>query len=240
MSTQMTTKQSAQTQATNLYLIEDIEDGIATRGLAQSDLIALQAVARWIKTFVIKPHRDLGRSGSVCPFVPGSLERHALWLAPERSAGKSAREIADVVGHYKSLFLRAEPVGGDDATYKAILVVFTDLEPTRAKDFFEGILQHLGVPSYAGDGVVMGGFYEGNQGTAIYNSHFRPFTAPVPLLLMRGAVISDWKFFLDNEEWFELWARRHGDAAVHALATELRRMPWRATPEPTSAVRRDQ
>ena len=38
---------------------------------------ALQAVADWIKTFVVRPHEDLGRAGTVCPFVPGSLEaRH--------------------------------------------------------------------------------------------------------------------------------------------------------------------
>jgi hypothetical protein len=51
----------------------------------------------------------------------------------------------------------------------------------------------------------MGPFYEGNDGTAIYNTNFRPFTSPVPFLLMRRAVISDWKFFLNNEDWLRLW-----------------------------------
>ena len=37
----------------------------------------------------------------------------------------------------------------------------------------------------------------------------------------------DWKFFLDDEEWRNLWARRHGESAVQALAEELRRLPWR-------------
>jgi hypothetical protein len=40
-------------------------------------------------------------------------------------------------------------------------------------------------------------------------------------------VISDWKFFLDNEEWLNLWARRYGESAVQALAEELRRTNWR-------------
>jgi hypothetical protein len=42
------------------------------------------------------------------------------------------------------------------------------------------------------------------------------------------AVISDWKFLLDNEDWLKLWARRHGESGVQALAEELRRLPWRA------------
>jgi hypothetical protein len=46
---------------------------------------------------------------------------------------------------------------------------------------------------------------------------------------MRHAVISDWKFFLDNDEWLDRWARRYRESAVQALAEELRRLPWRAT-----------
>jgi hypothetical protein len=76
----------------------------------------------------------------------------------------------------------------------------------------------------------MGGFYDGNEETAIYNASFRPFTSPVPFLLVRHAVVSDWKFFLDDEDWLNRWARRHQVAGVQALAEELRRLPWRSGP----------
>ena len=66
-------------RTTNLYLLADLVDAGRTSELAESDLEALQAVADWIKTFVVKPHKDLGRPGTVCPFVPGSLERKVLW-----------------------------------------------------------------------------------------------------------------------------------------------------------------
>jgi hypothetical protein len=177
---------------------------------------------------VARHHRDLGRDGPVCPFVPVALEHATLWLAAERSAGRSTPDVVQLIDGYKQLLLGAKPVDGDDAIYKSIVVVFTDLPAAQAKDFFGGLLQLIGVPSYMDDGLVMGPFYEGNDGTAIYNPNFRPFTAPVPFLLMRRAVISDWKFFLNNEEWLRLWARRYGEAAVEALADELRRFPWRA------------
>ena len=119
---------------------------------------------------------------------------------------------------YKRLLLAAQPVNGNDANYKSIVVVFTDLPAAQAKDFFTGILQQIGVPSHADDGLVMGPF----------NPNLRPFTSPVPFLLMRLAVISDWKFFLNNEDWFRLWARRYRESAVEALAHELRRLPRRA------------
>jgi hypothetical protein len=55
-------------QITNLFLLENLEDANRTRELAESDRNALRAVADWIKTFVARPHKDLGRAGPVCPF----------------------------------------------------------------------------------------------------------------------------------------------------------------------------
>jgi hypothetical protein len=210
-----------------LTLLEDLEDVTRTNELAESDLVALRAVADWIQGFVVRPHRDLGRAGPVCPFVPGALERKTFWLAPEEIADRDVQGVVDLMNGYKSLFLDVQPTDGDDANYKVIVVVFTDLPADRAQAVFDGVLQQLAVPSYADDGIVFGPFYEGNEGTAIYNSGFRPFQSPVPFLFVRHGVISDWKFFLDNDEWLNLWARRFGESGVQALAEELRRLPWR-------------
>ena len=215
-------------QTTNLFLLEDLEDSSKTRDLADSDLSALRAIADWIKTFVVKPHKELGRPGPVCPFVPGSLERKVLWLAPEQIADGAEPDVVELVSGYKRLFLETQPTGGDGADYKVIVVVFTDLPADRARGVFEDVLQQLAVPSYADDGILFGPYYEGNEGTAIYNSSFRPFQSPVPFLFVRQGVIDDWKFFLDNDELLNLWARRYGESAVQALAEELRRLPWNA------------
>jgi hypothetical protein len=223
----VTRKQPAQ-PTTNLLLLEDLEEVSRTGKLADSDLEALQAAADWIKTFVVNPHKDLGRAGTVCPFVPGSLERKVLWLAPEQIAGRGEPEVLELMSGYKRLFLETPPTDGDDADYKVIVVVFTDLPADRAQGVFDDVLEHLAVPSYADDGILFGPYYDGNEGTAIYNSSFRPFESPVPFLFVRQGVISDWKFFLDNGELLNLWARRFGESAVQALAEELRRLPWNA------------
>jgi hypothetical protein len=214
-------------QTTNLFLLEDLEDAGRTSGLAESDLDALHSVADWIKTYVVKPHKDLGRAGPVCPFVPEALERKTLWLAPEQIADRDVPDVVELIDGYHRLFLDAQPTDGDDADYTVIVAVFTDLSADRAQGIFDDILQHLAVPSYVEDAIVFGAFHEGHEGTAIYNSSFRPFRSPVPFLFVRHGVISDWKFFLDNEDWLSLWARRYGESAVHTLAEELRRLPWR-------------
>ena len=160
--------------------------------------------------------------------MPGALERNILWLAPEQIAERDVRNVVELMSGYKRLFLDTQPTDGGDANYKVIVIVFTDLSADRAQSVFDDVLKHLAVPSYAENGILFGPFFEGNKGTAIYNSSFRPFQSPVPFLFVRHGVISDWKFFLDNEEWFNLWARRYGESAVEALANELRRLPWRA------------
>jgi hypothetical protein len=110
-------------QTSNLFLVEDLEDVGRPSELAESDLDALHAVADWIKTYVVKPHKDLGRAGTVCPFVPGSLERKTLWLAPEQIADRDVPEVVELMNGYKRLLLDTRPTDGDDVIYNVIVVV---------------------------------------------------------------------------------------------------------------------
>ena len=214
-------------QTANLYLLEDLDDASKTRQLPNSDLAALRTVADWIKSFVTKAHKDLGRDGPVCPFLPEAMQRKTLWLASEHMAGRSVADVVQLVNGYKTQLLQ-QPFHGEGVNYNSIVLIFTDLSADRTKGLFDDVLKQLAVPSYVEDGLVMGGFYESNEATAIYNQKFRPFTPRVPFLLIRHAVISDWKFFLDNDDWLNRWAHRYGESGVRALAEELRRLPWRA------------
>jgi hypothetical protein len=217
-------------QTTNLFLLEDLDNVERAGKLADLDLEALQAIADWIKTFVVNPHKDLGRAGTVCPFVPGSLERQTLWLAPEHIADRDVPEVVELMNRYRRRLLDIRSTDGDDVIYDVIVVVFTDLPADRAQGVFDEVLEQLAVPSYAEDGILFGPYYEGNEATAIYNSTFRPFQSPVPFLFVRHGVTGDWKFFLDDVEWLNLWARRYGESGAQALAEELRQLPWREHP----------
>jgi hypothetical protein len=215
-------------QSTKLFLLEDLEGADRASDLADSDLEALQAVAEWINTYVTKPHKDLvGHGGSVCPFLPGSVERHTLWLASEQIADRDMPEVVELMSNYRRLLLDTRPAESDDVIYNVIVVVFSDLPAERAQVVFDDVLEQLAVPSYVEDGILFGPYYKGNKTTAIYNSGFRPFESPVPFLFARHGVTSDWKFFLDDEEWLNLWAHRYGESGAQALAEELRHLPWR-------------
>jgi hypothetical protein len=204
-----------------------------TSGLAARDRDAVRAVSAWISDFVARPHKDLGRAGAVCPFVPGSVERGTLWLAAEHVADLGEAEVVELMGDYKRLFLQVAPADSEDAIYKTIIVVFPDLPAERAGALFGGVLGQLAEPSYEEDGILFGPFYDGNEGTALYNSDFRPFQSPVPFLFVRHTVLSDWKFFVDDDALLDRWARHFGPSATATLGKELRRLPWR-TPNNTA------
>ncbi len=213
---------------TNLFLPQDLEDPDRTSWLADGDLNALRSVADWIKTFVASANKDLGRTGPVCPFVPEALERKTLWLAPEHLSGGSVSDVAELMNRYRRILMQAQPTEGDGVNYKSLVVVLTDLSAERAKTYMDDVqIQDLKRLSYVEDGVVIGDFHARNEGTAIRNLNFRPFKAPVPFLLMRHTVLSDWMFFLDNEDWLSSWARRFGESAFRTLAEQLRRTNWR-------------
>jgi uncharacterized protein DUF6875 len=145
-------------QTTQLLLPDELEDGGKTSGLAATDRDALHAVSEWIKDFVAKPHKDLGRAGTVCPFVPGSLERRTLWFAPEKIAELDVPGVVELMDDYKRLFLEKAPLEDDDAIYKTIIVVFTDLPAERAGALFTDVLGQLADASYEGDGIIFGPF----------------------------------------------------------------------------------
>jgi hypothetical protein len=84
-------------QTTNLFLLKDLDDKSRTSMLADSDLDSLRTLTDWINAFITQPHKELGRSGPVCPFVSGSLERRALWLAPEHLANQSVADLVQLV-----------------------------------------------------------------------------------------------------------------------------------------------
>lgn len=214
-------------QTTQLLLPEELDDAGRTSSLEASDRDALRAVSDWVKSFVARPHKDLGRDGTVCPFVPGSLQRRTLSFAPEHIADLDVAQVVELMEDYKRFFLTLPPTDGDDAIYKTIIVLFTDLPAERAAGLFNDVLGQIAGPSYEEDGIIFGPFYEGNEGSAIYNSSFLPFQSPVPFLFVRHTVLSDWKFFIDDADSLDRWARRFGPSGTVTLAEELRRLPWR-------------
>jgi hypothetical protein len=78
----------------------------------------------------------------------GDVRLHAL--TGGHTAERSVVDVVQLVRGYKSLFMRMNPIDGEDADDKAMVVVFPDLSMERASDFFGELLEHLQVPVVCG------------------------------------------------------------------------------------------
>ena len=150
-------------------------------------------------------------AGPVCPFVPESLDRKTLWLAPAHIAERGVPEVVELMSGYKKLLLDTQPIDGDDIAYKVVVVVFTDFDRLLVRKASSLTTSSSSLQSRRMRRMefLFGPFYEGNEGTAGSNASFRPFQSPVPFLFVgRFVVVSDWKFFLDDDAWLKPWAQR--------------------------------
>lgn len=160
-------------------------------GLMSADS-PLAKTVEWMRRFLARPHPDLGRSGPVCPFVPGAIAQDTIWLAAVPYGRDEADAIIDAIGRYRDLFLELEPKSGDAAIMKAIVIVFPNvaLEDAGVIDDVQSALK----ARFVGSGLMIGEFHERNEGPGLRNENFRPLRSPIPSLAIRHMVESDLPF----------------------------------------------
>lgn len=152
----------------------------------------LAITTAWIKSFLGRPHPDLGRPGFVCPFVPGAIAQDTIWLAHIAEGRGDRQAIISIVDHYRQRFLDLDPKTGDSAMSKAMVLVFPNV-PSDDAGVIDEVQAHL-KPKFVDDGMMIGEFHERNEGGGLRNPDFRPLRSPIPSLALRFMVETDLPF----------------------------------------------
>jgi hypothetical protein len=192
----------------------------------------LAVTAAWMRRFLARPHRDLGRSGPVCPFVPGAIVQDTIWLA-DCSLGRGDRDaIIEIIGLFRDLFLQLEPKSGEQAQWKAMVIVFPNV-PVEDADVIDHVQSELKA-RFVDAGLMIGEFHERNESPGLRNENFRPLRSPIPALAIRHMVETDLPFLQRalyapplRAEFIRSYLRRLGgtisrnnfDAALDALVS---------------------
>jgi hypothetical protein len=155
---------------------------------------------KWVREFIGAPHPDLGRPGTICPFVPGALSMDTIWFAEVTDAEPTLDSISEVIKEYRNVFLATEPSVAPDSINKAFLVAF----PTLVARGAEGtalidLVQYMLKPYFVEQGMMLGEFHALNESPGLRNPEFRPLRSPVPMLAMRLMVASDLPFMIRDE-----------------------------------------
>ncbi|OUL24267.1 hypothetical protein BV372_28975 [Nostoc sp. T09] len=165
----------------------------------QQDLPYLIETSQWLKTFLARPHPDLGRPGPVCPFVPKAIKLDYIRLRVIRSQNLVQQQVVNIVLPYLNTFLELEPREQDDSLNKAILLLFPDISHEDAPRLIDSVQKQL-KPLFVESGLMLGEFHKRNQTPGLHNPNFRPLRSPIPMLAIRYMVESDLAFLQSADD----------------------------------------
>jgi hypothetical protein len=164
----------------------------------EEDIPYLVETMDWVKNVIGKPHPKLGRTGSVCPFVPHSVRSNSISLTVMRCKNLTQQQILDNILHYREVFLKQEPREGMHALKNALLIIVPDItleDAPRIIDENQKILK----PIFVESGLMLGEFHNQTQTPGIHNPNFRPLRSPIPLFAIRYMIEGDILFLQDED-----------------------------------------
>jgi len=167
----------------------------------------LHTVVDWAEEYLCKPHPELGRQGPVCPYVEASMHRCLFYLTVIRGADFLQDQVERLIVRYRDWFLDLSPRDGADAGLKSILILFPDVPQEQVPsliDFTQERLKRL----YVDHKLMIGEFHPGPPAKAgLWNDDFRPLKAPLPMLVIRHMVPTDFAFLKDDKGFMEAYLR---------------------------------
>lgn len=152
----------------------------------------LPTIVSWVREFLAQPHPELGRTGPVCPFTPLALGLDTIWLTEVADPDPDPERMAELIAHYRGLFLEIEPRSGAAAVNKSILIVFPNLGVDGASVVDRIQAENKG--GFVELGLMLGEFHAHNSSPGLRNPDFFPLRSPVPMLAIRHMVESDLPF----------------------------------------------
>ena len=153
----------------------------------------------WIANYLAKPHPNLGRAGSVCPFAAPAITKDSLRIAVVRltETGDKRSQIVNSITHYREAFLS---LGASEETniLHAMLILFPDVQSDEAAELIDGTKEELKA-TFVEQGLMLGEFHARNSSPGLHNPAFKPLRSSTPMLAIRRMVASDYVFLNRSE-----------------------------------------
>jgi len=153
----------------------------------------LLGFGNWVNEFLAKPNPGLGRTGAVCPYIQYSKEQQFFKVGVYAEPHPEQDHIVDMIRGLKDRFIEMLPLDEKDKRFKAIAILFPNLEGDEVVKIIDEVQLKL-KPEFVHLGLMIGQFHENCQQPGLRNAEFKPLQSPVPLLAIRFMVETDWPF----------------------------------------------
>ncbi len=177
-------------------------------GWEQHRLVVLD----WLKNYVSVPHPQLGRTGSVCPFVPPALRDGKMEMVfhPEVD-GNDPESLRRIVSQEMDHFAKHTPrPSGLKASLASRLVVLPRIEDGQLHTV-DDVYPRLKDEAVGRD-LMIGQFHPQCDEPAIRNPLFPVSRSPIPLYAVRHMAPHDVLFLHSKSAWFEKYRAIFGGA----------------------------
>ena len=175
-------------------------------------------IAGWIRSYLMQPHPELGRTGAVCPFTPHAAKLDAVLIGTSRRA--DVEGIVAVMERAISAFDVIE-VPREARRFRAVLVGFPECSGADGAALLRAAQNRLR-PHSIYRGKMIGLFEPNSQAAGLINPDFKPLRAPLPLLAIRSLVVEDAPFVKRNPRLAPLYLLKFGRDGLRRLFGKAR------------------
>jgi hypothetical protein len=175
----------------------------------------LARVLAWAGSYLVSPSPDLGRRGPVCPYTQPALQRDMFYLA--MSTGVDVQDAVDCLRTWYETVASATPAA--DRELLTVLLVLPHLDPVDPTPLDD--LQREAKDDFVDNGLMIGQFHPACEAPGLWNPHFRPLRAPIPLLAIRKLVVFDLPFLMDKRNHLDSFLRRFAPDIPSRVRSQL-------------------
>ncbi|MEV6769245.1 DUF6875 domain-containing protein [Nocardia sp. NPDC051030] len=145
-----------------------------------------------------RPHPELGRPGPVCPFIRNSATRHLVWAGS--AVGGDTLPMArmhEVIDDAFEVYRRLLHENPTEARRSTLVTIFPELTRYELIDAAHRAHKTQAVTQ----GLMLGQFYPGCTVPGLWNRAFHPLDAPLPMLVLRPMMSTDFPFLVSRSDW---------------------------------------
>ncbi|UPW04611.1 hypothetical protein M1C57_00485 [Rhodococcus pyridinivorans] len=188
-----------------------------------ADEASAHLLRRWASGYLTEPNPDLGRSGPVCPFVRPSIGKQLFGAAFVHGSGIGAGALGTIVEDQFDLYTTLSREDDRDRSLKTLVTVLPDLTGFEVID-----VVHTEFKSrFVEHGFMLGQFYPGCTQPGLWNHDFHPLDAPLPMLVARHMMTTDFPFLVGRQEWLCAYFKKFAPALPSTLRlTIAKRMKY--------------
>lgn len=160
------------------------------------DLNAIRKIKIYLDDFLTKPHPNLGRNGTVCPFMPMSLKKNLSYIGVVKGS-PDKETIHMLVGQMRETYLEiCQTVPEKDRQFVTMGMLFPDMKQDECPEKIDEV-QSSRKLEFIQQGLMLGSFHAQQAGAGLHNPEFKPFRTLIPMLAMHELTAHDIVFLKD-------------------------------------------